>query len=306
MPTTTDLEDLVRHLSGRGAVGRSGASPLAEPDGDAAQVLDEVRRRTRALFDDPDDENPPSPRDRPQASPLVSKRGRRGLLTGLLLVVLGSALAFVLSQPWRLNNLPPVDRSDREIRLALAAIQARLAAPAPASASDPAIDALGRRLDARLAALEDRLGRSERPAKPEGTDAPRRAAAPDPALAAINDDIAAIRRELRGSEAATNGQIQAMRSLLDQVNTEVRKVLSRPEPSQSANIAPVLALAVQALVHNLQHPSAQVRGEAVEQLARLAPTSRTAIPALRDRYARESDPNVRTAIETALSILTSN
>ncbi len=123
----------------------------------------------------------------------------------------------------------------------------------------------------------------------------------------LSADLATIRREISDSEAASMRQLQEMRTVINQLNNVVRQVLSRPTPPDSSSVAlPLLAVAVQALINNLQHQTTQVRGEAVEQLIRLGPLARSAVPALRQMVTRESDPNVRSAVETAISVLSSN
>ena len=126
----------------------------------------------------------------------------------------------------------------------------------------------------------------------------------NPQVAALAADLATVRRELGLGEAATARQVQEMRTVLQELNTVVRRVLSRPPADNTANITgPLAAVAVQALANNLQHPSAQVRGEAVEQLVRIGAPARGALPALQHRLNLEPDPNVRSAIQTALNVI---
>ena len=346
MKPISDLEALVRQLAGRDDSKAVGDSRLADRLGnqlndsssDVSRFLDEIRRRTRSLFDEPTGtELDPALRYRafgsdhliaPGAGPRRGPRVRSGWL--ILAVSLIAGLAVFGGLIWRAVDRSMASRSREQADRIIEELRTKLAArpetkfPAP-SIADPTTanqELALRRLEVELASLNaklDALGRSialvaaktgwpqfdmkENPAGPVAAVV----AAPDPNYPVISADLAAIRRELINSEAATTRQIQEMRTVLQEVNTVVRRVLSRPQPSTGNGVAySVLAVAVQALINNLQHPSAQVRGEAVEQLARIGAPARSAIPALQQLLGRETDPNIRSAIETAVSMLATN
>ena len=205
------------------------------------------------------------------------------------------------------------DRILGEIRRLATQLRADRVDPAP---PDLVIPVLGR-LQASIAALDARMdafGRAIVGANGRATTAGGPAppisgggtggGGGDAGPAILSADLAAIRRELVNSEAATTRQIQELRTVLQEVNTVVRRVLSRPQPSEASNSTlPLLAVAIQALIHNLQSPSAQIRGEAVERLIQIGTPARSAIPALQVRLNQEADANVRLAIETAIGVL---
>ncbi len=331
MKSGTDLETLIRHLAGRlspSSPGRaSGADPLgrrlADPTSDESQFFDEIRRKTRSLLDDPAEVHPAAV-DRGAANgpiPAAQARSARrrsvpgwlvlGIIASGGLVALGSMIGASLA---RTLAARPADQSER-ILAELRPLIAGLSQPGPTPAgSGPSRTPSG--LDARLAALGAQLVALQHQVEALALPPPVDRAVPklmpmEPATtanpAAIAADLAAIRRELVSSEAATTRQIQEMRTIMHELNSVVRRVLGRPQPAPGGNISSaILAVAVQALIHNLQNPSAQVRGEAVEQLVRIGAPARSALPALQQRLAQESDQNIRTAIETALSVLSSN
>lgn len=330
MALPTDLEALVQHLAGRAsAAARSARDPadslasrLDDPTSDARIFLDEILRKTRALLDDPADADPqPGPAaTTPRAAPTpgrdggaTASRGRNPALWAALLLgaILGGGLSGVVARTLdRAGARRAGERDDRmvaAIRREVAALGGGAAPPA----GDPGVIRAGLdqladrldRLDRGFAALA-RGDEERRPVAGGPAPAPASSPAPDPQIAAVTADLAAIRRELGLSEAATSRQIQEMRTVLQEVNTVVRRVLSRPQVDNIAAITgPLIDVAVQALTNNLQHPSPQVRGEAVEQLMRLGPPARSALPALQQRLNQESDSNVRATIQAALGVL---
>jgi len=346
MKPTSDLEALIRQLAGRDEPEAAGDSrptdrsenQLNDPSSDPSRFLDEIRRRTRSLFDEPTGaERDPAFGQRsfgfnPLFAPGIRLTNRLRLRSGWLIIAVSliAGLAVFGELIWQAADRSMASRSGEQTERIITELQTRFPSrpenklPTP-SVPDPSAannELAMRRLEVELASLNaklDALGRSitlvaaktvrPRPDSKEGPASPiaPMVAAPDPNYPVISADLAAIRRELVNSEAATTRQIQEMRTVLQEVNTVVRRVLSRPQPSSGNGVAySVLAVAVQALINNLQHSSAQVRGEAVEQLARIGAPARSAIPALQQLLGRETDPNIRSAIETALSILSSN
>ena len=348
MRSSTDLEDLIRRLAGRGvpndrpgSVDREGRpQPDRAPSADEVDFFDEIRRRTRFLFDDPGAaaaSSDPLPADDP-ARPLHSPAGpsgRRARPTPRGAFLGGAALLLFCglnALGWWLADRSVAAHQRDQTALLIAELrrvnadQARGGVPAPAAGPtlDALVEAAERRLKADLAEIDAKLtalaqsgsgppsrggpaDQDSRPSKRAG-GAPS-ASGPDPAASvpSLGDDLAAIRREVSSSEAATARQLQEMRTVLHELNAVVRRVLSRPATPDSSTVTlPLLAVAVQALINNLQHQTTQVRGEAVEQLIRLGPLARSALPALRQMQSRESDPNVRSAVEAAISVISSN
>ena len=335
MKPISDLEALIRHLAGReDLAGSTGASVLGDPTSDASQLLEEIRQRTRRLFDESDpalDASGPPTDFAPVFSSAAGSRtrSRRSVVTGWLLIALlmtaASTLAGGLIGQWSSRAVETRSRERTDQILAEIRKQSALKPPTvdpgpvdPAlAAAGPVSDVALRRLEVELTQILDRLDAMSRLVTANRPDSPAGAVLagpltppanpnPDPNFAAITADLATIRRELTSGEAATTRQIQEMRTVLHEVNTVVRRVLSRPQPNANSALAPLMAVTVQALIHNLQHASAQVRGEAVEQLLRIGPSARTAIPALQAMHTREGDQNIRSAIETALAILSGN
>ncbi len=345
MKPITDLETLIRRLAGRDdPEGVTQATPkeggewhLDDPSSDASRFLDEIRRKTRSLFDESTTPRPNS--IHPQAMGMDLLFGsnskspkwqpvRSGWLIigiGLMTSLMGFAgLAWSFADGWAARH------STNQTDLILKEIRSRFPGPlgpplaqAVDAGHPPAHNSIElRRLEVELASLNAKIDGMSRtinlgvfkPTSPQldVKDGPANLVRPtvpivDPNSILIGADLAAIRRELVNSEAATTRQIQEMRTVLQEVNAVVRRVLSRPQPSTNPNVAlPILAIAVQALTNNLQHPSAQVRGEAIEQLVRLGTAARSAVPALQQMLGRETDPNIRSAIETALTVLSSN
>ena len=328
MKPTTNLEALVRHLSGRGDQG-------IDLSGDPGQVLEAIRARSRILFADRDDTESAQP-----GSWLDSQRSfaprtggkRRSPVNFLRWALILNLLGVVGAGSWWLGQRSATTRASDEIKAQLAEIRVSVALKPPVVAANPddlggdrdAIMANWRQVDAELAAIQGKLDALSRlpllvaandPTSPHrlaekaaGSEpANRPASSPNPDFTAVKADLAAIRRELASGEAATTRQIQEMRTVLHEVNTVVRRVLNRPQPTSNTNVAlPLLAVAVQALINNLQHQTAQVRGEAVEQLIRLGPLARSALPTLQHMLTREPDPTVRSAVETAVSVISSN
>ncbi len=347
MKPITDLEALIRRLAGRDDAGGNidaarndrVQGQLDDPLSDASQFFDEIRRKTRSLFDEPTTLRPIS--DHPQALGMELLFGskassssfqRRAMRPGwiILAFALLAAIAGVGAMAWRIADRSSTSRMTEQTERILQELRSQRVAqaepvmPRPIDpVPNPADNLIAlRRLEVELTSLNAKLDALSRSttlrvvkANPPGADigeapailARPQVAIPDPNSIAIGADLAAIRRELVNSEAATTRQIQEMRTVLQEVNTVVRRVLSRPQPSTNTPVAlPILAIAVQALTNNLQHPSAQVRGEAIEQLVRLGTAARSAVPALQQLLGRETDPNIRSAIETALSVLSSN
>lgn len=335
MKPLTDLEVLVRHLAGRERLfspNNSGQDDsldrsFDDPTSDASQFLDEIRRRTRSLLDEPATVDlsmlptgvdgllePPSNR-KPRRS--TARQPAFSWITVLLLALLTLGVAGGLVRQ-ELDR-----RVDQRLRQRTEQILSKLGIalanePHPDLVVAPDQDEIPlalNRLATSLASLDtktDALSRSVDLALPikrvdPTIPTPLATAAIDPGVAPLAADLAAIRRELVNSESATTRQLQEMRTVLQEVNTVVRRVLSRPQASPPSNASlPILIVTVQALTNNLQHPSAQVRGEAVEQLIRIGSPARSAIPALQQRLNLETDSNVRTTIEAAINVLSSN
>ena len=330
MKPLSHLEILIRQIAGRDEASPSELLERDDPTSDASRFFEEIRRRTRALLDDPTAVEPALPelaradqgellgRERGQAryGPLI----RQGTVL-LLLLVLG--LGLTGSLVWQHRDRVAADRSRWQLEQSLVKIQTGLASHPPLDAAkvpgaDPLALMLGR-LETGLTALTtkvDALGRTAALVDQPGPDSRSALTTPislppvpgaESGLAALATEFAAIRRELISSEAATTRQLQEMRTVLQEVNTVVRRVLSRPQSPPASNATlPLLIVTVQALINNLQNPSAQVRGEAVEQLMRIGSPARSAIPALQHRLNSEADSNVRTAIEAAINVLSSN
>ncbi len=331
MKPLSHLEILIRQIAGRDDASPSELVERNDPTSDASRFFEEIRRRTRMLLDVPAAVEPASAElaraDRADPGEFPgSERGRYGPLIRkgtvlLLLFLLG--LGVTGSLVWQQLDRVAAERSRRLLEQSLVKIQTELAGRPPLDAakipgSDPLALVLDR-LETGLTALAtkvDALGRTTAAVDQPGADMRSALTNPVPlppapgtenGLAALSSEFAAIRRELISSEAATTRQLQEMRTVLQEVNTVVRRVLSRPQSAPASNVTlPLLIVTVQALINNLQNPSAQVRGEAVEQLMRIGSPARSAIPALQHRLNSEADANVRTAIEAAINVLSSN
>ena len=338
MKPLTDLEALVQHLAGRAAHPVSHGAPsndvllqaLSDSSSDSSQLLDEIRRRTRSLLDDRELLDATSsahgsdvPLDRSSVPPDRTNRTGRPLLRWMAYSTVALSLLLVGGLLARMLDRSGARRTQEQTNQILAMIRAENPTPRRADLSIPAgpteLPHTLSRLEAYVTALNakvDALSRSVAAIRPTEASArpgaPTNAPAPsavnlDSGLATLATDLAAIRRELVNSEAATTRQIQEMRTVLHEVNTVVRRVLSRPQTSPASGPSvPILVVTVQALINNLQSPAAQVRGEAVEQLVRIGSPARPAIPALQNRLNVETDSNVRTAIEAAINVLSSN
>ena len=329
MKPTTDLEELICHLSGRGDQG-------IDLSGDQSQLLDAIRARTRVLFEDRDDSDLPTSGRGPNGWGVAGRGAggtRRSVVDPLRWALASSLLAAILGSGavgfWWLGERSASSRSREQTRILLQGMRSILAANPPVDpdeipAEQAAATAHLRQIESELAAIQGKLDALSRlpllVAAKDPTNLPHSAEEPantppaipgnpppNPDLVILKADLAAIRRELASGEAATARQIQEMRTVLHEVNTVIRRVLNRPQPAGNSNVTlPLLAVAVQALINNLQHQTAQVRGEAVEQLIRLGPLARSALPALQQMMTREPDPNVRSAVETAVSVISSN
>ena len=331
MKSTTDLEELIRHLSGRGDQG-------IDLSRDQSQLLQAIRARTRILFDEDGD-----PDSLEFARELDAGRGVGGGVQGprrsevaplrwaLALALFGVALGLGSGGIWWSAERSMANRVRAESTILLQEMRSILTAKPLDAVLEPGdpprdqsrtaenwreisteLELVQGKLDALsrlpLMVARDPTGLPQFAEKPAGSPPASRAGViANPDLLAMKADLATIRRELASGEAATTRQIQEMRTVLHEVNTVVRRVLSRPQPASNSNVTlPLLAVAVQALINNLQHQTAQVRGEAVEQLIRLGPLARSALPALQQMVTREPDPNVRSAVETAVNVISSN
>ena len=320
MDPTVDLETLIRHLAGREP---ADAGHLNDSTSPSSQFFDEIRRRTRSLLaDHPEDDSqtarPGMDQGRvdPDGKRIPVGNGRQLASWLAFLALVGAGLAIQaawIDRSARVQSRAQLDQTVAALRPLLADVVLRVATD-PADTDRAAaiglaapLANLAAKLDALQFAVNARSGPETLDRPPEPHPVPPTPAGPPPNTGNITADLAAIRRELASSEAATTRQIQEMRTVLHELNTVVRRVLSRPQAPTNNGVPPaVLAVAVQALIHNLQHPSAQVRGEAVEQLIRIGAPARSAIPALQQRLGQEPDLNIRAAIETAMTVLSSN
>ena len=328
MKPTTDMEELVRHLAGRGDQGIDLSS-------DQTQLLEAIRSRTRVFFEDQDDPDSDRVGWRPHAWGSVGSRTdgdphskvnplRWALGLGLFAAVLCSSIAGF----WRLGERSASIRTREQTRNVIEQMRILLASEPPAGLPGPRETEVERtaanwsRIESDLKAIQAKLdvlsrlspvvvsnGSNDTPlTRDQSANLPAMSPVnPAPDLVSLKADLAAIRSEVVNGEAATTRQVQEMRTVLHELNTVVRRVLSRPQQTTNNNVTlPLLAVAVQALINNLQHQNAQVRGDAVEQLTRLGPLARSALPALQQMMTREPDANVRLAVETAVNIISSN
>lgn len=343
MKATTDLEALIRHLAGRDQAnsGREtkqsveNNEPLIDLSAAGDQFFEEIRTKTRALFGQADDEERASTRQQaagwsdqlsspsPRRQSSVSSPGWRwfALLFAINMIVCSLAFWWLINR-WDISASAQSERILAELHAILPA-QPFEAPPAGKVVDPPAgfdhqswrqfmadVRSIQTKLDLLARTNASNAAQDQRSSAklPTGLVAPA-ANRPGNELSGptVSQEISAIHRDLQDSEAATSRQIQEMRTILHELNTVVRRVLNRPQPSTGNNVAlPLLGVAVQALINNLQHQTTQVRGEAVEQLVRLGPLARSALPALQHMVTREPDPNVRTAVETAINVISSN
>ncbi len=229
----TKLETIAGFLAGR----EDGAAPLrgelGDPSSEASLFLEATRSRSRALIAEP-----AGVPGGPGAEPEAARRPPRSWAMGLFGVM--ACLLAVAALLWvgevRLHRLESrLERDRLAVEADLRASEGRLARalealkPGPPRelppSREPAIEAAVNRLQTALDGHGRRLDELARagPA-PAVPFAPR----PDPSLAEIRAELVLIRREAAANELASGRQMQELRTIVQELNEVIRRLLNRP------------------------------------------------------------------------------
>lgn len=222
----TKLDAIAGFLAGREDGAATLRAELADPASEASLFLEATRARSRSLMAEPG-----------VAAPAEPARGRRPARRRILPIAAGLfGLALAIGVPLGVGAIrdrrleAARDARDAGTRAELDRLAAALAnaprPPGPPPSRDPAIEATLARLEAALAdqgRLLDALARAEPKAAPA---APTR---PDPSLAEIRAEMAAIRRELAADQLASGRQFQDLKTIVQELNEILRRVLGRPD-----------------------------------------------------------------------------
>ena len=230
----TKLEAIAGLLAGRADSPEALLAELADPTSEASLFLEATRTKSRALL------------AKPRVADAPAKPGRLGSrrLVGLLIAGGLATLVLAVAVPLRVGAIrqarleaaladqhrqAEADRTRLEAALARAVEVLRPAESPPSR--EPAIEASIASLEAMLleqARRLDDLARAMPPASspPGMVPGPSR---PDPALAEIRAELAAIRREAAANELAGGRQFQELRTIVQELNQVLRRLLGRPD-----------------------------------------------------------------------------
>ncbi len=315
----TKLEIMVDYLAGReGQEATQLRAELDDPSSEASRFLEATRSRSIALLGGPG----PAGAGPPPRRSIVRRSALVAAAVGAILAVSAASLRLGEARLRRLEAaLARGEARSREVALRLEAALARASEPprgapahSPAHSPAPALPPPGPRngeIETALVRVEAGLGNLERRVEGLGRSGPRPAmAGPDPAVAEIRRELEILRRERAASDQATGRQIQDLRASIQEVGQLLRMALNRPQGTLPGPIPgfedpqpPGMPPQVVALVGGLANGHPQVRIDAADQLARMGPAARGAVPALQQLLAREGDVRVRAAAQSALAVL---
>lgn len=226
----TKLENIAGYLAGRDDDSGPLRAELADPSSEASRFLEATRAKSRALLGDP-------PEASPAEGPRTVRRPYLAALAGLGCLAVAIALPLWIGEV-RHRRLEATLRSERaESAGELGRLEARLAkaldalkpppSPEVRPSREPAIEAGVERIEASLIEHGRRLDDLARSRPPPAAGAPIR---PDPALAEIRAELVLIRREVAANEQGAGRQFQELRTIVQELNQILRRVLGRPQP----------------------------------------------------------------------------
>ncbi len=232
----TKLEAIAGYLAGR----EDGSAPLRaeldDPSSEASRFLDSTRARSRALLAGL---TAPSAGVAPGPTPKSSHKGRAALGVLACLVAVAAPLWVGEVRARRLEARLERDRAASEADAR--ALEARLLkalealkpppVPEPPSSREPAIEAALGRLESALERYGKRLdGLARSGSAPAPASAPTASPRTDTALADIRAELVLIRREAAANELAGGRQFQELRTIVQELNEVLRRVIGLPQP----------------------------------------------------------------------------